>query len=194
MSVFRRSMMISSGTTYYTKFTVKFVDGSVNNQIVNSTTNSVAYGIGFEYYIGRKGNYNDPVKNPIDVNVKITRNSDNSLIYDKHGTHTNYTSGNNIYGDSQGNIEIFNTTNSPLEDGLYTVEMICKSAGVISLLNVQNSSRIYLTTLETQPQSSGKSYTYYYCKCLYSIEETKPDGILSDKGIANEIEYFVEGE
>lgn len=201
MSLLRRSLMSSlSNEIYYTKFTLKFVEGS-NNNILYVNTNKY-YGIGFLTRIGGlpTTGYNK-IATAIQEKVIITENQSGEIIYSYDYIHPKYATNENVE-----HVVYNTTTNTKLRTGLYTVEIYFKASGKLTLTEDANTmiSRKDIVFINDYTSKNGtdKNATTFTLKCLYNIEVEKPDGedasfeplTSGRKGVVNNMTHFVEGE
>lgn len=201
MSSLRRRLLASpQNDIYYTKFTLKFVEGNANNILYLNSTQY--YGIGFKTQIG-----DTPVlgsnflSSDVREEVIITENQSGAIIASYNALlpkETDVTLGRSY--------AIYNTSaTTKLRTGLYTVEVWFKAKGKLTLNENSNAMNrkdiVYITDYKAK-SSTDKNATEHTTTCLYSIEIEKPKGAqmqyggiqVGKKGIVNNMTYFVEGE
>lgn len=202
MSLLRRKLLMTpQNETFYTKFTVKFEEGSENNALYISEIKH--YGIAFRTRISviqLLGGYNK-IKYAVKETVTI-RNQFGEPVYSYEYIHPKLS-----YNYEVSHV-VYNTgTATNVKNGLYTVEVSFKAQGKIALTEdssfmTPRDDVVYIMDYTSQA-TSGKNATTHNTKCLYSIEEENPKGSndltigsasAPHKGIINSMSYFVEGE
>lgn len=197
MSLLRRKLLMTPpNETFYTRFTVKFEEGSDNNVLYISEIEH--YGIAFQTRIGPVqllGGYNK-IKYAVKETV-IIRNQMGEPVYSYEYIHPKLSNNKEV------SHVVYNTgTTTKLKNGLYTVEVSFKAQGKIILTEdssymMSRGDNVYIMDYTSQA-TSGKNATTHNTKCLYSIEEENPKGSNDtgtplQKGIINSMSYFVEG-
>ena len=192
MSIFRRQLIgIENMVIYETIFTVKFEDNSANNKffVAGTSETLTAYGVGFNLKIGDTNG--GPVVSLLSpINVKVTLVSEQGEEYSIEKS--DITSSNFRFikhpntGVSSSDHTIYIRE---LPDGLYSIKITISSKGKIGViykesigLEEKKSEKVVLTDVTTT--SSKNSAT---CKCLVSIQSSKPEGAFDNK-----MSYFVE--
>lgn len=200
MSSLRRRLLASpQNDIYYTKFTLKFVEGNDNNILYYDSTKY--YGIGFKTQIGDTPVLgSNSLASDVIEEVIITENQSGAIIASYNTLHPKNKDV------TQGTYyKFYNTdTNTRLRTGLYTVELRFKAKGKLTLnenSNAMNRKDIVYINNYTSKSSTDKNANEYTTTCLYSIEIEKPKGMqmnpgiqVGTKGIVNNMTYFVEGE
>lgn len=202
MSSLRRRLLASpQNETFYTKFTVKFLEGDANNILYDNSTKY--YGIAFTTKLGAAPISISTNHTAFDFReeVIITENQSGAIIasYSQfHVKNENVTNGTSH--------KIYNTdTDTKLKTGLYTVEVWFKAKGKLTLTEDSGTAGakdiVYIQDYKSK-SGTDKNATEYTTTCLYSVEIEKPKGEETSigfgaslkKGIINKMTYFIEGE